>query len=117
MIPYLSWTRDRTGRRAWRFPSPQFNVEDQPALHPELAAVGGGGNGVLDALVGLVTVPYLFPRLSSGWPQWRPLVSGGKSNYIGPASAPMISLLHRRALLNSPLVARTESFWQAISRE
>ena len=62
-----------------------------------------------DTLVGLVTVPYLQTELTRRWPAWRPLVKGGKSNYIGPASVPIMSLMHRRALLNSSLIRAVEA--------
>jgi hypothetical protein len=60
--------------------------------------------------VGLVTLAYLQPELARRWPAWRPLVNGGKSNYIGPASVPMMALLHRRAILNSRLIRAIEAF-------
>jgi hypothetical protein len=62
-----------------------------------------------DSVAGLVTLVYLQPRLAKGWPAWKPLVRGGKSNYIGPASVPMMALLHRRAILNSPFLRAVEA--------
>ena len=53
---------------------------------------------------------YLLPELRKNWPAWKPLVKDGKSNYIGPASVPMMALLHQRALLNSALVRSAEAW-------
>jgi len=64
----------------------------------------------MDALLGLVTVPYFLPELHKDWRAWQPLVKNGKSNYIGPASVPMMALLHRRKLLNSALVRSAEEW-------
>jgi hypothetical protein len=63
-----------------------------------------------DSLLGLVTVPYFLPELHRRWPAWRPLTKGGKSNYVGPASVPMMALIHRRALLNSALIRGAEAY-------
>ena len=115
VVPFLSWTRDRAGQRCWRFPTGKLRAEELVPVDSDLQNAANEGQSVFDALVGLVTVPYLLPRLGANWPQWRPLVKGGKSNYIGPASAPMICLLHRRALLNSPIVVRTEQLAAALS--
>jgi hypothetical protein len=37
-------------------------------------------------------------------------VKDGKSNYIGPASVPVVALKHRRALLNSIFIKSVEEF-------
>ena len=110
VVPFLSWTKDRNGRRRWKLPTPTLSFEELAVADSDLSRLASEGKSTLDALVGLVTVPYLFPRLRANWPQWQPLVRGGKSNYVGPASSAMISLQHRRALLNCPLVVRTEAF-------
>ena len=67
----------------------------------------------LNALLGLVTVPYFLPELRKNWPAWRPLVKDGKSNYIGPASVPMMALMHQRALLNSVFVRAAEEWLES----
>ena len=66
-------------------------------------------------MLGLVTVPYFLPELRKNWPAWKPLVKNGKSNYIGPASVPMMALLHRRALLNSALVRSAEEWLDSMA--
>lgn len=103
MWPLISWFVARDGRRRWVFSDPADNI---------LEALVGSCPDVpleqLDTLVGLVTIPYLLPELTSGWPAWQPLKKGGKSNYIGPASVPVMSLMHRRALLHSPLIQSAE---------
>ena len=79
-------------------------------LKPVGAIPGSEAPAQMDALLGLVTVPYLLPELRKNWPAWKPLVKDGKSNYIGPASVPMMALLHQRALLNSALVRSAEAW-------
>jgi hypothetical protein len=64
----------------------------------------------MDTLLGLVTLPYFQRELSKNWPAWRPLVKAGKSNYVGPASVPVMALMHRRALLNSAFVGAAERY-------
>jgi len=96
-VPVLTWDKSADGTRRWRFDPPD------DALVQALEAPGQ-----MDALLGLVTVPYFLPELRKNWPAWKPLAKGGKSNYIGPASVPMMALLHRRAMLNSALVRAAE---------
>jgi hypothetical protein len=94
VVPYVAWETGPDGRRRWL-------LEETLELPASL--------GHPDSLVGLVTLVYLQPSLARGWPAWKPLVKGGKSNYIGPASVPMMALLHRRAILNSGFVHAVEA--------
>ena len=109
IIPFLSWTRAPEGTRRWQFPALEPDRDELTAIDPDLARIASQGKPTFDALAGLVVVAYLFPHIRAAWPQWQPLVKGGKSNYVGPASSAMISLQHRRALLNAPLVGRAEA--------
>ena len=105
-VPVLTWETAVDGTRSWQLGAVGADVmrafEDAGAI-PDPAS-----SPQMDALLGLVTVPYFQPELRKNWPAWKPLVNGGKSNYIGPASVPMMALLHRRALLNSALVRSAE---------
>ena len=109
-LPIVSWSKDATGRRSWRLGPPDDALSQTIAeLIPGLMTSGAPQAPVPDALAGLVTIPYFLPQLRQRWPAWRPLVKDGKSNYIGPASVPVIALTHRRALLNSPFTHTAEA--------
>jgi hypothetical protein len=105
VTPLLTWSRAADGKGRWEFSTPDREllrtIED---LRPE------GAESQLDTLVGLVTIPYFVPELRKGWRAWQPLVRGEKSNYIGPASVPVLVLMHRRALLNSTLCRSVETY-------
>jgi hypothetical protein len=90
VIPFVTWQKDADGKRRW-------------LLDAEAPA---GLEAQYDSLVGLVTLVYLQPELAQNWPAWKPLVKGGKSNYIGPASVPMMALMHQRAILNGSRLVR-----------
>lgn len=90
VAPLLAWQKSREGKRSWCF----------DAEPPD----GSARDVHFDTVVGLVTLVFLQPRLARNWPAWKPLVKGGKSNYIGPASVPMMALLHQRGILNSPFI-------------
>lgn len=105
VLPLISWSTGADGKRRWEFDEPDPPLS---ATLAELRPTAGGER--LDALAGLVTLPYLLPELSKGWPAWQPLKKGGKSNYIGPASVPVMALMHRRALLNSALIQAAEAY-------
>jgi hypothetical protein len=94
VVPFVAWQTSPDGKRRWL-------LDDADAGLP--------AEGHPDALVGLVMLVYLQPRLASKWPAWKPLVKDGKSNYIGPASVPMMALLHRRAILNSGFIHAVEA--------
>jgi hypothetical protein len=106
--PVLTWTRAAGGARKAHFDAPDDAVVK--ALESAGAIPNEGQKPELNALLGLVTVPYFLPDLCKNWPAWRPLVKDGKSNYIGPASVPMMALMHQRALLNSVLVHAAEEW-------
>jgi hypothetical protein len=107
-VPVLTWDRTADGKRTWQFGAVGDDVvrafEDASAIH------GPAPRTRMDPVLGLVTLPYFQPELRKNWPAWKPLVKDGKSNYIGPASVPMMALLHRRALLNSELVRSAEGW-------
>jgi hypothetical protein len=107
-VPLLTWERTAAGTRRWQFDTPDESLLQM--LNAAGAVLDAETRPQLDALLGLVTVPYFVPELRKRWKAWQPLVKNGKSNYIGPASAPMICLLHRRALLNSTLVRAAEAW-------
>jgi hypothetical protein len=108
-MPVLTWERTAEGKRHWHFDA----LDDAlvKALDVAGAMPATETPPELDALLGLVTVPYFQPELSRHWRDWQPLVKNGKSNYIGPASVPMMALLHRRALLNNSLLVRAAEEW------
>jgi len=104
VVPILTWETGSDGRRRWHIEPAEADVTFLEGL------TGASEGGLhLDALVGLVSLAFLQPQLARNWPAWRPLVKGGKSNYIGPASVPMMALLHRRAILNSGFVNAVEA--------
>ena len=107
-VPALTWVTSADGKRAWQLGPVDARLVH--ALDGAGAISGSESRPQLDALLGLVTIPYFLPELRKNWPAWKPLVKDGKSNYIGPASVPMMALLHRRALLNSVLVRSAEEW-------
>src|SRR5688572_11211881 len=107
-VPLLTWERNTAGTRRWQFAAPEASLLQM--LLAAGAVPDAETQPQLDAVLGLVTVPYFLPELRKTWKAWQPLVKNGKSNYIGPASVPMICLLHRRALLNSTLVRSAEAW-------
>jgi hypothetical protein len=102
-LPVLTWEKRAGGERKWR-----FDLPDATSMRALVGVAHSASHP--DALLGLVTIPYFLPELRKKWNAWQPLVKNGKSNYIGPASVPMICLMHRRALLNSTLV-RSAQTW------
>ena len=97
VAPAVSWETTAEGKRRWLLDAIDTSgFEDASDLH-------------YDSLVGLVMLAYLQPNLTKTWPAWRPLIKGGKSNYIGPASVPMMALLHRRSILNSRFIQAVEA--------
>jgi hypothetical protein len=107
-VPLLTWERVAHGNRKWQLESQKARLVQ--ALQAAGAIPNSESPPPLDALLGLVTIPYFLPELRRNWPAWKPLVRGGKANYVGPASVPMMALLHRRALLNSILVRSAEEW-------
>jgi len=107
VVPVIAWQTGPGGTRHLLLDIDDVEAMIAASLSTESAA--GAKTLYFDPLVGLVTVPYLQPELTRRWPAWRPLVKGGKSNYIGPASVPIMSLMHRRALLNSGLIRAVEA--------
>jgi hypothetical protein len=97
VAPVVSWETTADGKRRWLLDSIDTSpFQASSVLH-------------YDSLVGLVMLAYLQPALTKSWPAWRPLIKGGKSNYIGPASVPMMALLHRRSILNSRFIHAVEA--------
>jgi hypothetical protein len=117
VVPLMTWSKRRDGKRGW-----DFDLGDGPLLRtanellPVLFPDRTPERIQLDSLVGLVTIPYFLPELRRRWRAWQPLVKGGKSNYIGPASVPVVALMHQRAILNSALVSCAEEYAQSQSR-
>jgi hypothetical protein len=109
-VPVIAWEKRPDGGRRWRLdtidPALAQVIKESVPRPPELDS---SMRLQLDGLVGLIMIPYLLPELAKGWPAWKPLVKGGKSNYIGPASVPMMALLHRRAILNSSFIRAIEA--------
>ena len=110
LLPVLAWRRRPDGVRRW-----QFDAEGGELIRkmiqstPVLADLVASDQVHPDALTGLVTIPYFLPESRRGWRAWQPLVKNGKSNYVGPASVPVVALMHRRALLNSAIVRSAEA--------
>jgi hypothetical protein len=111
-LPVLTWKTNADGKREWQFDTPDGALAQ--VFEAAGALPGSGPAPQMDALLGLVTLPYFQPELRKNWPAWKPLVKGGKSNYIGPASVPMMALLHCRALLNSPFVRSAEGWLDSV---
>jgi hypothetical protein len=113
-VPILTWEKGLDNTRRWRFEPPEPRlVEALKTTAPVLQTPADGVEPQLDTVLGLVSLPYFLPELRRHWPAWQPLVKGGKSNYIGPASVPVLCLMHRRALLNSVLIKRAEQVLDA----
>jgi hypothetical protein len=120
VLPVLCWEREQAAshdgaaapalKRSWLLDE---DTEIRTAVESMPLRTPGAGGAVLDSLVGLVTVPFFLPELHSRWPAWQPLEKDGKSNYIGPASVPVMALRHRRALLGSALIIKAESHAEA----
>ena len=109
VVPILTWEKSPGAIRKWRFNDLDRNlVQTLGQSVTILRGLDGEGQPEVDALVGLVTIPYFLPELRKNWAAWQPLVKNGKSNYIGPASMPVVSLMHRRALLNSAFIRNAE---------
>lgn len=108
-VPVVTWAKSPSDSRSWQFDGldPTF-AQALDELIPTLKGLNGSKWPQLDSLVGLVTVPYFLPGLHKNWPAWQPLVKNGKSNYIGPASVPVLALMHRRAILNSAFIMHAE---------
>jgi hypothetical protein len=114
VVPILTWEKSPNGARKWRFDSPDGPlVEVLRSSVPVLSEIDESKGLYLDPLVGLVTIPYFLPELRKNWRPWQPLVKNGKSNYIGPASMPVVALMHRRALLNSAFIRNAEELIDA----
>lgn len=109
VLPVVTWEKSQGGARKWRFDGlDRTLVEALEKSVPILQGLSDSGQTELDSLVGLVSLPYFLPELRKNWRAWQPLVKNGKSNYIGPASMAVISLMHRRALLNSAFIRNAE---------
>lgn len=115
-LPVVTWERSPGAARRWHFdpltPALAEVLEDSV---PVLRDHGRTGKPEIDALVGLITIPYFLPGLRKHWQAWQPLVKNGKSNYIGPASVPVVALIHRRALLNSAFIRRAEEWIDSVA--
>jgi len=110
VVPVVTWEKNRGGGRKWQFDGlDQTFVQALGESVPVLRGLHGSGRLELDSLVGLVTIPYLLPELRKNWRPWQPLVKNGKSNYVGPASVPVVALMHRRAILNSGFIRAVEA--------
>jgi hypothetical protein len=119
VVPVVTWEKSPVGARKWQFDAldPTL-VQALEELVPfpgrdGLTTASTGrekppGQPPMDSLAGLVTIPYFLPELRKNWRPWQPLVKNGKSNYIGPASVPVVALIHRRALLNSAFIRNAE---------
>ncbi len=112
LIPVVTWRKSLDGVRRVHFDAlDEATVGQLADSVPILRTLDGDGRSQLSSLLGLVTLPYFLPQLRKNWAPWQSLVKNGKSNYIGPASVPMMALMHRRALLNSALVLRAEELF------
>ena len=115
VVPVITWQTSPAGTRKWLFePLDQAHFSDLDGFIPILGETGGLPRPLLDSLVGLVTIPYFLPGLHKNWQPWQPLIKSGKSNYIGPASVPVVALRHRRAILNSGFIHRVEALKFAV---
>jgi hypothetical protein len=111
VVPVINWERSPDGTRKWQFEGLEpALVQALEGSVRVLTGVGLSGSLRLDSLVGLITVAYFLPELYKNWLAWQPLVKDGKSNYIGPASIPVVALRHRRAFLNSALIKSAEAY-------
>ena len=116
VLPVVSWVKSHSGTRKWQFDDLDLTqVQALKEAVPFLSKLDGSGELRLDSLAGLVTIPYFIRELRKNWQAWQPLVKNGKSNYIGPASVPVVALMHRRALLNSAFRGNAETCIDALS--
>jgi hypothetical protein len=109
VLPVVTWVKNQAGTRRW-----EFGALDAALLRLLQASVpilrdDQAPRLQLNSLLGLVTIPYFSPELHKNWRAWQPLEKNGKSNYIGPASVPVVALMHRRALLTSAFVKAAEA--------
>ena len=114
VLPIVTWEKTAAGVRKWLLEGPDDGLLEH--LHKALPILRGQSPeaGIdVNPLVGLVTIPYFLPELHRNWPAWQPLVKDGKSNYIGPASVPVMALRHRRAILNSRFIRAVEALADA----
>jgi hypothetical protein len=110
LVPVITWEKSPGGARSWQFDDLDRSlVEAIDAAVPVAKGLNGSERAQLDALVGLVTIPYFLVELRKSWRAWQPLVKNGKSNYVGPASVPVVALMHRRAILNSGFIRAIEA--------
>jgi hypothetical protein len=108
LTPVIRWDNTK-GRRSLRFGG---LTPSETALLNRLAneTEAAPEDQAFDPLLGFLVIPYLVPELRKNWPAWKPLVKGGKSNYIGPASVPVMALLHRSPILRSDFIRAAEAF-------
>jgi hypothetical protein len=117
VVPILTWEKSPAGVRKWRFDELEAALVDAlDGAVPILGGTDGPARPQLDALMGLVTIPYFLGEVRKNWAAWQPLVKDGKSNYIGPASMFVVALRHRRALLNSVLIRSAEEYIDGASQ-
>ena len=109
VLPVITWEKSPDGSRTWLLDEldPAF-VQAAERSIPGLRKLFGAPGLRIDPLVGLVAIPYLQPELHRKWRPWQSLVRNGKSNYVGPASVPVVALMHRRAILNSKVIHAVE---------
>ena len=111
VVPLVTWMRTADSHRRWQFdPLDGCVAQAIEKVLPLFEGDEGRSSPTFDSLVGLLTIPYFCPDLHRNWRAWQPLVKDGKSNYIGPASVPVVALRHRRALLNSAFIQRVEAY-------
>jgi hypothetical protein len=111
VMPAVIWSKRRDGKRGWDFEAGDGTpLRAAEELLASLVGAAMADRTRLDSLVGLVTIPYFLPELQRSWRAWQPLVRGGKSNYIGPASVPVVALMRRRSILNSAFTGCTEAY-------
>jgi hypothetical protein len=117
VAPLITWSKRSDGKRTWDFDLGDGTLcEAVEELVPVLFRGQTLEQTRLDSLVGLVTIPYFLPELRRKWRAWQPLVKGGKSNYVGPASVPVVALMHQRAILNSTFVTCAEEYARSLGR-
>jgi hypothetical protein len=115
LVPILRWQRLADGTRRWLFDALEPDQEDavrgmlSPMLVTELPSM-------LSPLAGFLSVLYFLPETTHGWPEWKPLVAEGKSNYMGPAQVPVLALLNKAASLDSIFIERCEALADGVVR-
>ncbi len=108
VVPVITWEKGQNAARGWN-----LDVLDNTFVSfiqgsiPMFKQRDGSGLR-MDSLVGLISIPYFLPKLHRNWRPWQSLVRNGKSNYVGPASVPVVALMHRRAILNSRIILAAE---------